>query len=521
MANPIVDYSVSPVTGTSPLTVNVTLNSVIIEGFDLQPISIAHFGALDENYMLNGFQISHFGHYIALPVISYVWDFGNGDTFFGEQPPSHTYNTPGNYILRLIIVVDGIAYQYPTTITARANINVLAGVGQNPDRVSYTYGNDETQGVGWSSNSGDSHLWSDTYGSIFSIFNEDGDHEQLIYDSIEGLPYIYNTRKVNPNSLIRESWKGRENPLDDNSGIEIKTRVRLQEYKGSHESYFQQMSDINLFYQPMRRENQNAIGYDSKGLRSAFEVDLELYADEKLEKVAHAHDVPIDRELFFDRKVKGHVLQIAFETLASEYRFTRSEVYLTNYDHAVWPSQPQMTEKTYQFNVENLLRSWLTRSENLLVDSNGLKYGTTDDYLPTGGADGYGNSAFTIINPSNLLYTFSGFLNGAIYHITMWCSNQNGPTFPQVVQPTVTVVGSVEKSIDPDNPGAATRIWYFLNIIADISNPISDIEFLNGDSYFDVRFFELNNTVNDSETLNYMFNDIDENKGNAICPSWF
>ncbi|MAF44062.1 MAG: hypothetical protein CMI54_07870 [Parcubacteria group bacterium] len=522
MASPIVDYSVDPVIGNAPLVVTITLNSVILDDFDLQGLSIAHFGFVDESGVANGFQQSHFGYYLALPSITYLWNFGDGNSFVGENPPQHTYIAPGTYILRLILVVNGVAYQYPTEITAKEVLSSLVGIGQSLERTSLTYGNDETQGIGWSTNSGDSHVWPDSNGSLVSIFNEQGDHEEIVFDSIDGFPYIYNTRKINSDALVKESWKGRLNPLDSESGIEIVTRVRLQEYKGSHESYYQQMSDINLFYQPMRIKNQGQTGYDAKGLRSAFEVDLELYADEKLEKVAHAHDVPVDRELFFDRKIKGNILQIAIETTTSEYRFTRSEVYLTNYDHARWPSQPQMTEKTYQFNADNDLGSWLTRSTNLLKDNNMVAYGDSSDYLASAGPDNYNASAFTVINPSNLNLNLSTLLGFPLYFITIWSTNQNGPTFSQAVPPTVDVVDSLEARINPDDPNdLSTRTWYFLNIVSDSLSPISSIEFIDGDSYFDMRGFESNATINSTETLQYIFDDVKENNANSICPSWF
>jgi hypothetical protein len=181
-----------------------------------------------------------------------------------------------------------------------------------------------------------------------------------------------------------------------------------------------------------------------------------------------------------------------------------------------------MTEKTYQFNADNDLGSWLTRSTNLLKDNNMVAYGDSSDYLASAGPDNYNASAFTVINPSNLNLNLSTLLGFPLYFITIWSTNQNGPTFSQAVPPTVDVVDSLEARINPDDPNdLSTRTWYFLNIVSDSLSPISSIEFIDGDSYFDMRGFESNATINSTETLQYIFDDVKENNANSICPSWF
>ncbi|MCP4325336.1 MAG: PKD domain-containing protein [Alteromonadales bacterium] len=517
MASPVVDYTVVPNSGITPLTVTITLNSVMIDGFGFDPYSIAHFGFLKSNGAFDTLQMSHFGYYLASPTTSYLWKFGDGNTFVGETPGTHTYTTPGDYVLKLCLSVDGIVYEYPTTITVLASETSLVGLGQNPSRESLNYGNDETQGFGWSKNSGDGHLWPDSYGSVISTFNEDGDHEQLIFDSLTGLPYIYDTRKLTTSSNLAEVWKDKVNPLNEGSGTEITTRVKLQEYVGSHESYFQQMSDINLFYEPMYRARQDAVGYTAKGLRDAFEVDLELYADEKLDKVAHADNVPIDRELFFDRIVKGHIMQIAFETASSEYRFTGSEVYLTNYDHAVWPSQPDMTEKDYQSESSDL-QGWLTRNQFKLLDLvTSESYGTSNDYDNVAGPDSLGGSAFQVNKLGDISF------NKTVNDATVWSNDPAGPTITSSSPHELSVIGSFDTPEFPDdktNPAVVT--WYFLHIKSTESGPQYPFEFtfIDGIKYFDVRFYNVDATLS-QKSIQYQFDDVKENNANAICKSWF
>lgn len=532
MADPVVNYTAVPVSGSAPLTVVITLISVFVDSSELDPFSIAHEGFYNNtDQLFDPFQMSHFGYYQTAPNIVFLWKFGDGGSTSAINPGSHTYVAPGDYILRLCLAVDGIVFEYPTDIRVEAGgggtYDVpggdygVPGIGQaigqagGPDageRISLTYGNDETQGIGWSTNSGDGHIWPDSPGSVISIFNEEDDHEQILIDSLDGLPYTFDGRKIASSSLIFEVWKDRVNPLEDDSGTEITTRIRLAEYRGSHESYRQQMSDIYLYFQPMYRSDQGATGFTEKGLRDAFQIDLELYSDEKLENTAHADNVPLDRELFFDRKINGHIMQLAFETAASQFRFTRSEVYLTNYDQALWGTKPEMTEKTHQDRVGELI-GWYSRGGFLFerISRTETPY-TGTAFTVRLGPDNYTGSVFLLLGP-DLDVTFRTF------DMTYWSTDETAITTD--LASTSTTIGQV---IVPD---PAPTTWFFVHI--KLTAPLADTVYtlignlLVSPSYFDVRFHKSVETdpALTTDQLNYMFTDVTENQGNAICPSWF
>ena len=270
------------------------------------------------------------------------------------------------------------------------------------------------------------------------------------------------------------------------------------------------MSDINIYLEPMQRSNQGENGYTEKGLRDAFEMDLELYADEKLEKVAHANDVPLDRELFFDRKIEGHVLQIAVATEASEFRLTRNEFYLTNYDRARWPSMPKMTEKDYQAESAKL-NIWFTRHENKLLDFiTSFDYSSlySGNYINVMGPDEYGASAFDLNGPTAFVL---GDLNKVV---TFWSTNNN----PVVVDQGYTTEVIGQKDIIDETQTPIT--WYFLKTTITGPTALSIYTFqANGTSYFDMRFYT--ETVVDTNVITYIFDDVVENNANAVCPRWF
>lgn len=70
------------------------------------------------------------------PGTSYLWDFGDGTTFFGQTPPLHNFPAPQSYVVKLI-VSDTNACNNPDSISIQVDFttsNVLAGF-QCPDSV--------------------------------------------------------------------------------------------------------------------------------------------------------------------------------------------------------------------------------------------------------------------------------------------------------------------------------------------------------------------------------------------------
>lgn len=495
-----VDIDISPTFGPAPLTVTIIVNEVNIPDAELDPFAMAHHGGFDETTQgFDSFQASHFGFFLQGLDVVYLWKFGDGQQFVGLEPGGHTYTVPGFYLLTLCIIINGEEFPFVTEITVEGVRGSTEGIGQDAaNRKSLAYGNDENQGYNWSKNTGDGHLWPDTKGSIMSIFNEDLDHEQIIYDSRTGLPFIFDTRKVNSSAKILEVFKDKVNPLVEGSGTEITTRVRLQEYIASHETYFIRMSDINLFFEPMYRIRQGIPGYTEKGLRDAFAVDLELYVDEKLDKVAHADDVPIYRELFFDRQIQGHVLQIAFETASSEYRLTKTEVYILPYDKAVYPSQPEMKEKTNQEAVSDLTR-WYSRAEILnkdLIDP-GDVFNDNVPFTAITGADGYGQSGMEL---SDDTFEIREVNTDAV---SLWSDLATNPFKNATLTPTI---------FDSFVRGSTTWYLWVDNAVGGNAN-----DFLLPGKYFDIRGHKSALT---NDQIQYVFDDVSENRGDAICPVW-
>lgn len=65
----------------------------------------------------------------AIPNYTYVWDFGDGTTFTGSNPPDHFYSTPGTYLVGLT-VTDALGCTVSSSVIIDvANCTVLLPVG--------------------------------------------------------------------------------------------------------------------------------------------------------------------------------------------------------------------------------------------------------------------------------------------------------------------------------------------------------------------------------------------------------
>ncbi len=75
----------------------------------------------------------------GLPGFTYTWDFGDGTTYNGENPPPHVYNTPGIYPVNYHAKVDTAAYILESVTILEVECVDQLGVGL-PDLYFFVYG---------------------------------------------------------------------------------------------------------------------------------------------------------------------------------------------------------------------------------------------------------------------------------------------------------------------------------------------------------------------------------------------
>jgi hypothetical protein len=324
------------------------------------------------------------------------WVFGDGEVST-ESAITHTYKYPGNYILTGLL--NG-AVAITQKITVLDNRNLVFGLGGNPYQKSYRYGNSNEQGYGWSEEGDSGNLWPDSKASIIHCFDENEDFQIVIYDSMTGLPFVDNPRQTALGTNILDAWLDKIDGLR-NTGYAIRTRVKIPEYKGSHDSYQVKMSDINLFFSPIYKEKQGNTGYNAEGFRDNMSIGIELYKDFILDPQATSENIPMTCELFFDKDITGNSLQLAFETTDSQYRFDKSEVYVETFDKARFPFVTGMSEKAIQETLMHPSTLFVIRGKprNRI---NGISFSAT---ISTG-ADGYKS----LITPTTSIVLTSGFV---------------------------------------------------------------------------------------------------------------
>ncbi len=70
---------------------------------------------------------------------SYLWDFGNGIQSTLENPPSQTYNTPGDYVVTQTAIPNGIPQYFLTSITVTSIPNNYGAPLDVPDMYFFIY----------------------------------------------------------------------------------------------------------------------------------------------------------------------------------------------------------------------------------------------------------------------------------------------------------------------------------------------------------------------------------------------
>jgi len=479
--NMAVSFNASPQEGKAPLLVDLSdiqYTKQVNESIFSQIVDANSFS--DINAVANA---GYFGE----PVYTTLrWDFGDGTGSASQTPPPHSYEHPGIYKLTAISnSTNGIEERATKLIKVLDETLNNLGIGMSIDRVCLNYGQDDEQGFGWSTDGGDGNTWVDTNASILSIFDDNEDSQVVVYDSLTGLPYTINPRNSYDHSNIKDAWNDKIDFLINDIGFEIPTEVKLQEMIGSHESFEQRMSDISLFFSPIYKDNQGVAGYNSDGLRDDTIINLQIFKNDLLIEQDETVNIPMKQELFFDKVVTGGVLQLSFDTTNSEFRFTRAECFIENYDKAKFPFKQLMSEGNSQNNLSNIGNLWITRSSILKNMVTGVAITTPHALIQ--GADGQDKSAVRFIN----LYTIN--ITGIVLVASDNLEPFNGTGTINIYK-TATVNGV---------------IWYFMYI------PDANYTAIKANvKIFDLRV--LTTSLDDSDLV-YYSKDVLTNNADNVC----
>jgi hypothetical protein len=333
---------------------------------------------------------------------------------------------------------------------------------------SLVFGNSMGQGFGWHINNGDNLPVPEFLGESLSIIGTFGEGISLVFS--DGLPYINNLFSNIKDTLSEPIYYDKYDYLNPETLNSISCRISPRESRGAKSSYSMKISDINLFLRPQNAE-----------YLSDFIVGMEGFENYSLNKNAEASDIPLDRELFFDKELLGKVLRIAFTTNNSGFKMISLEYYLEVYDKATFPFKNKMTEADIQLNLASM-DFWITRGcQEANYDYISKELITTTSSSKIDGADGKVDTGISIEQSI-------AFPSGKLYFFTK--------TNPATLG--VTEIDNFEVNLET---------WYFVSY---------DGSFLHGSSFsaFDIRIYD---TVLSTDDLSYWLNDVKSNSADIVC----
>jgi hypothetical protein len=254
------------------------------------------------------------------------------------------------------------------------------------------------QGGGFSIRSGDSWVTPESQGAIATIYNGT-DRIEVVFDAKSGLPYQIDTRNGPAGSELVEVYKDKVDPLVLGSGSDIPWNITFGEFTGDRQHYYLTLFEFYLSIRPVYAYRCGASGYQPNGLPNGFIMNTTVMVDGVPAPgfVAQSLNVPANNDVFFDRQVKGHTVQIALAGTGSEFKTRTIETKLKASDY---PADAQeLNEPTAQdLSCEPV--SWITRESNLLDRANGQTIAGEIDLIA--GPDGNSDSAFLLMSDVQL-----------------------------------------------------------------------------------------------------------------------
>lgn len=201
-------------------------------------------------------------------VVSWEWDFGDGDYSY-EQNPVHVYYDSGVFSVSLVVVYSDASTD-TFTITDYIIVDTTRLVA---NEVCLRYATEHGEGYGWSEYGGDDWVRPLDDWGVFTL-NDDGDNQRTIvidandYEvyEIDGFDRIINTK---PFPLDKQ--------LVEDSEVDWKRR-NTEDYSGEgYEHRYLKHECSYVHIRPQVPANKGSAGYTDSGQRTAQELSLNIY----------------------------------------------------------------------------------------------------------------------------------------------------------------------------------------------------------------------------------------------------
>lgn len=283
---------------------------------------------------------------------------------------------------------------FPCNISPNAEVNA-----EIMDKC-YHLGLKAEQGGGWDEVRDGDWAWPTNQASIMTVIDEQGHRRLTVLDRRDQIRYIINTKDGPTGSGL--VWRNRDkvDPNVAGSGTDIQGGILRRYDFGEKRNYTMDHIETSVQIEPRKVANRGASGYTDDGLLDGQQFDAYLYRNGEDSYAARAIDIPIDREIVFDRKTPGRPLQFELLMAMSDWRITGFEHHYSVYDIPQYPKK-NSNDVSMQATVnQNALRTplfWVSRNHsNPLMNRARARPVTGTAGSTTTGPDGQSGSAVQV-----------------------------------------------------------------------------------------------------------------------------
>lgn len=427
-------------------------------------------------------------------IVSWLWDYGNGDTSNEELPPVYRYREPGVYtITRTAFFDDDSQVSFSRVVTV--NSFSLESVKPDYEKVIYRYGETVEEGLQASEIDGVTFPFHSFGSQPLNVPDVTGVPRLVIFDADDRQFYEVTTIG-GPEEVGRDVvWRDKCD-INGENGLEYSSLISFRGVAGTFERYFIEMLSANIYTRAIPAERQGVgVVYDASGYPTGINADISIQADENDGEYAEALDISVPKhEIHFDRRVEGHIIQLISEINMAPHIVTGYNANLIYKDKLDAPGSRAQSSEEKQQDLSFLMTNWITRGNPSCDRITGLSIGVISAGEGVVGPDSFAGSSLEIVSGESLNFT-----NTETMRSVFWFRSGT-------IEGSLPVGYEVIESVGD---------WVFAQVLS------ADITFGEG-VFFDIRVFVESELPSDFDTgaRTYLYNDIVNYNGDNTLPAW-
>lgn len=277
--------------------------------------------------------------------------------------------------------------------------------------VSYRYGVEpDTQGAGFSENSGDDWVFPQAFTEPITVFDDDGLSHTLVICNNDGLIYDISGREGPTSGTVEKIHKDKVD-TDGTGGTDVVPEVTFPEDSGTSERFFLEHLESHIYTRPYKESNRDESGYDSNGYPTGLTWDWYLHEDGNPTKTAVMDNVPFQGDISSDRQVEAHTIYPKLIANMGDHIITGRESTYKSKDKTAEPDKTETSEMSYQetfadpvCHIGNVNGAPMNLAIGVVT---GGTYGSVSE-----GPDGQTGSAVTFTGSEAMTAAMTGDLSG-------------------------------------------------------------------------------------------------------------